>query len=47
MKNAVTSFAVLAFVALVSTSMLAVFQGATYNPYVGESPHLQPYLMIN
>ncbi len=47
MKNAIASFAVLAFVALVSTSMLAVFQAATYNPYVGETTHLQPYMLIN
>ena len=47
MKSAVASFAVLAFVALVTTSMLAVFQTATYNPYVGEATHIQPYFMIN
>ncbi len=47
MKSAIASFAVLAFIALVSTSMLAVFQGATYNPYLGDAPHVQPYLMIN
>lgn len=47
MKNAIASFAVLAFIALVSTSMLAVFQNATYSPYMGETSHLQPFMMIN
>jgi hypothetical protein len=32
MKNAIASCAVLAFVALISTSMVAIFQGMTYNP---------------
>ncbi len=47
MKNAMASCAVLAFVALVSTSMLAVFQGMSYSPYTGDDTKVFNHLMIN
>ena len=46
MKKALAGIAVLAFIALLSTSLLAVFHGATMHPkYMANG--MTPYFLIN